>query len=117
MSGTRQGVHDSVFTARFRIGYEFWVDNLIGMIPFAWPAKATAVESVDFALNGLVFPGRREINANTCLDADHSKYGCGGGERTFAKGWGLVSMLVDVEGEFVHQVSRDAYDVVEMSGP
>lgn len=117
LSGTRQGVRDSVFTVRFRIGYDFRVDNLTGMIPFAWPAEATAVESVDFGLGGQVFPGRREINANTCLVAGHSKYGCGGGERTFAKGWGMVSMRADGEVLFVQQVSRDAYDVLEMFDP
>ncbi|MBW8888870.1 MAG: hypothetical protein JF616_14035 [Fibrobacteres bacterium] len=117
LSGTRQGISDTVYTARFRIGNDFWVDKLTGMIPFAWPAEATAVENVDFALGGQVFHGRREINANTCLDPSHSKYGCGGGERTFAEGLGLVSMRVDGEVLFVHQVSRDAYDVVGMSDP
>jgi hypothetical protein len=121
LSGTRSGILDSTYTAVRREGSNLEVPVIPGLIPFGWPGNADAATTTQFPIGGKSFTARREVMANTCLGgggpAEGTKFGCGGGEKIYAAGWGLVSLQSESSVPFVAQSSRQEYVVWDVAEP
>lgn len=117
LTGTRNALLDTTFAAVRREGYDFSAAGLSGMLPFRWPANADTAGITQFRIGDKSWTARREAMVNTCLvGGDDVLHGCGGGEKIYAAGWGLVSLRTEYSVLSEARNSRDDYavwDVVE----
>lgn len=118
LGGDAEGIRDTSYSVFFQEGSRFEVAGVQGLIPFAWPANAARVESLQVSLGDSVFAARKEIDGEPCPESGQAPMAaCRWSERIFATGWGLVSFRSGSRDPETAEIRREAYEVWSVSGP